>query len=430
MTDSLDLTVLRLFRDRGRYERLFSSVSERAVDPKSYRVLKSMGRWFREHDDQKLIPMGEFPSYFKSINPKMPNEEMAVYLHIIQEAQKEADPGLEVGLLKRLTASAKAAELAEGLAKYAEGEEVDFRTLVSGVLDDYDRIAGTAVKAEQVLTPIDKILDVEQNDIGFTWPLPCMNQSIKPMRPGDFAILAASVDAGKTTMTAHVATHIAPQVDQLFPGEERSILWLCNEGPGDNIVMRCWQSAGAWTIEDLAKMRAQGGVELMREEYRKALGGRAGVLRIFEIHGRNTAYVEGLMRRYKPAAVIFDMIDNIEFSGKSNHGGERTDQVLEAMYQWARLMGVKYNCSVYATSQLSVDGFGMTYPQQHMLKDSKVGKQGAADVIITLGKSADPGLSKSRFIGAPKNKRVRAGNPQSPMKEVRFDGDRARLVEE
>jgi replicative DNA helicase len=423
---TLDLTVLRLLRDRNKLDRLFPAVSETAVDPKTYAILKAYKRWFKEHDGVKAIEAPDFLRWFKTVNPKMKADEMSVFTHVLKKAAEPADPKLEDGLLKRLAASASAAALAKGLAAYADGEEVDFRSLVSGTLDDYDRVSGTHIKPDQVLTPIGQILDVEENDIGFDWPLDVINNSVKPMRPGDFAGLAASVDAGKTTTVAHIATHWARQVDRLFPGEERSILWLCNEGPGDNIVLRCWQSACNWTIEDMAKARKAGGEEALRAAYRMALGGRAGALRVFEIHGRNSAYVEGLFRKFKPAAVIFDMIDNVEFSGKANDGGERTDQILEAKYQWARLLGVKYTCAILATSQLSVDGFGLQYPLQHMLKDSKVGKQGSMDVLMTLGKVADPNMAAFRYLGAPKNKRRRAGAPPL-MAEVIFDGDRARL---
>jgi replicative DNA helicase len=425
---TLDLTVLRLLRDRGRHERLFSAVSEQAVDAKTYAILKDYKRWFREHDGVKTIEHADFMRWFKMVHPKMKADELAVFTHVLKKAAEPADPKLEDGLLKRLAASAKAATLAAGLAAYADGEEIDFRELLSSTLDDYDRVSGTHIKPDQVLTPIDQILDVEENDIGFDWPLAELNACVKPMRPGDFAGLAASVDAGKTTATAHIATHWARQVDKLFPGEERSGLWLCNEGPGDNIVLRCWQSACNWTIDDMAAARKKGGAEALRDEYRKALGGRAGALRIFEVHGRNSSYIEGLFRKFKPAFVVFDMIDNVEFSGKTNDGGERTDQILEAKYQWARLLGVKYNCAMLATSQLSVDGFGLQYPQQHMLKDSKVGKQGAMDLLLMLGKGGDPSLAGFRYLSAPKNKRRRQGTGiSSLMAEVIFDGDRARL---
>jgi replicative DNA helicase len=135
------------------------------------------------------------------------------------------------------------------------------------------------------------------------------------------------------------------------------------------------------------------------------------------------------MDLHPPALVVFDMIDNIKFGGEANNNGQRTDQLLEAMYQWARLQGVKYDCGVIANSQISADGDGIQYPTLPMLKDSKTGKQGAADVIITIGTVNDPMLANSRYIGTTKNKKVRTGVGASPMQEVIFDGARGRYKE-
>jgi replicative DNA helicase len=119
-------------------------------------------------------------------------------------------------------------------------------------------------------------------------------------------------------------------------------------------------------------------------------------------------------------------VDNIRFSGGTVNGGERTDQLLEEMYKWARNRGVKYDCGVMATSQISADGDGMPYPTLPMLKDSKTGKQGAADVIITIGASNDATLEYIRFIGTTKNKLRRTGAPSSPRAEMVMDGARGR----
>ena len=79
------------------------------------------------------------------------------------------------------------------------------------------------------------------------------------------------------------------------------------------------------------------------------------------------------------------------------------------------------------TSQISADGDGLAYPTLPMLKDSKTGKQGAADFILTMGASNDPLLGNTRFIGATKNKLNREGAPRDPRCEVVFDAQRGRL---
>lgn len=122
-------------------------------------------------------------------------------------------------------------------------------------------------------------------------------------------------------------------------------------------------------------------------------------------------------------------MDNIKFGGELSNGGQRTDQVLEAQYQWARLLAVKYDCIVMATSQVSADGDGLQYPTLPMLKDSRTGKQGAADVIITIGKVNDPMLVNSRYIGTTKSKKVKTGTRASPNCEVLFQPDISRYSE-
>jgi replicative DNA helicase len=61
-----------------------------------------------------------------------------------------------------------------------------------------------------------------------------------------------------------------------------------------------------------------------------------------------------------------------------------------------------------------------------MLKDSKTGKQGASDFQLMIGKSNDPCLSMSRFLGLPKNKLHQEGHDKDPRAEVIFDAIRCR----
>jgi replicative DNA helicase len=152
-------------------------------------------------------------------------------------------------------------------------------------------------------------------------------------------------------------------------------------------------------------------------------------IRIMDIHDYWHHEVEDIIKDQKPGLVVFDMIDNIRFGGDVGNNGQRTDQLLEAMYQWARVLGVKYDHPVLATSQISADGDGEIWPTLGQLKDSKTGKQGAADFILTLGASNDPSLASQRFLGMTKNKLRRSKGKKSPQTEVYFDELRGRYVE-
>lgn len=429
---SLDITVLQLLKHRDKYEKLAKHVPVRALESQVQIIFADFGSYFKEFQDCATIDSGPFMLWFKGFKHKgLKDEACAVIDGLMRKACAEDVPkDVAGGIMKRLVEAGIAADLADTLLNYSEGGEIDIRANLMAALDSYDAQVVRVVKNPQVLDRIEDLLKAEENDVGFHWRLPCLNRHIKPLQGGDFGVIAARPDKGKTTFCAAELTFMAAQVDTLYPwtdpADRRSIIWLNNEGPGKKIVTRCFQSALNATTEDLVRMSNDGTI---REKYAAALGGRGGTLRIFDIHGMRNDEVEELIAAQRPAVVLFDMIDNITFAGAVNNNGQRTDQLLESMYQWARMMAVKYDCACLATSQISGDGDGIQWPTLSQLKDSKTGKQGAADLIITIGTVNDPVLVKSRYIGTTKNKKVRSGVPSSPMTEVIFDGDRGRFVE-
>jgi len=432
---SLDITALRLLKYRERYERLARAVPARALQPTTAGLLADFGAFFREFDQAKRIEHGPFLTWFRGFrHPRMQDADYSAYEQIIAASMQDVPPEVEAGLMERLVAAEAAANVTSLLEKWNQGDELDLYQELRNNLERFEQQLARKVKTPQVLDPIEDLLKAEENDSGLHWRLRCLNEHIKPLRAGDFVIVAARPDKGKTTFCASELTHMAAQMDVTWPGENRSVLWFNNEGPGNRIVMRNFQAALNATVEDLVRLSNEPSTDprwktKVREDYAAALGGRPGALRIFDIHDMWNHEVEDIMKQYRPGLVLFDMVDNIKFGGETNNNGQRTDQLLEAMYQWARLMGVKHDCAVMATSQISADGDGVSYPTLPQLKDSKTGKQGAADVIITIGALNDPVLEKSRYLGCTKNKKVRTGKRSSPQAEVFFDSQRGRYKE-
>jgi replicative DNA helicase len=291
------------------------------------------------------------------------------------------------------------------------------------MVEEFELSTNRKVKTPWVQVPIEELLLETKHNTGFKWRLEGLNACMRPLIAGDFIIVAARPDVGKTTFLTDQLTHFAAQVDEVFPGENRTILWFNNEGPGRRIVSRLYQSALNATMSRLVELSDNGTV---RKAYEKATGGRPDVIRVFDIHDFWNHEVEDIIRTTPPALIVFDMVDNIKFGGGVSNNGQRTDQLLEAMYQWARLIGVKHDCPVMATSQVSADGEELCYPMLGMLKDSKTGKQGAADAILTIGYKRD--FPNSRYLGLTKNKLALEGQPKSPKVEVNFDGSRGRYI--
>lgn len=432
---SLDLLTLQLLKYRDKHDRMIGAVPLAALSPQTQIILKDFSRWFREFDGAHAIDLDLFPGWFGQVHPGVKPEAMAVFNELFKKTRKDVAEHIEGGMTKRWVAAATAHKVTAMLERWQAGEEVDLGIELKASVEQYDQQVDRKVKNPQVLDRIEDLLKAEEDDTGLHWRLDCLNKHIKPLVGGDFIVIAARPDKGKTSFCASELTFMASQLDKVYPGENRCILHFNNEGPGKRIITRNFQAALGCTVEelvDLASKPADKEFEhygtLVRQRYAEALGGRAGALRVFDIHGLWNHEVEDLIRLYNPAVILFDMVDNIKFGGEATNNGQRTDQLLEAMYQWARMMGVKYDTAVMATSQLSADADGLTFPTLPMLKDSKTGKQGAADVIITIGSVNEPMLATSRYIGTTKNKKQRTGQRGSPNTEVIFDGDRSRYT--
>lgn len=417
---SLDVTLLRLLKTRDRFEKLYRSVPEQGIDDNTRTILKDFGRYFDANPGIKVIEPGPFATYFSLLHPKLKPETIGVYKARFKEIGKDPEPGTEDGILERLVSVRTAAKLQQLLEDF-DGGEADLSAALRVINDEHEQFFMRRKKHPKVRDRIEDILEEDENDTGFHWRLNCLNGSMRPLRAGDFGIIGARVDTGKSSFIASELTFMAPQVDQLYPDRERTIVWFNNEGPGKRIKHRLYNAALEESTKELIKRKQAGTIY---DDYVQALGGR-DLIYVFDVHDYTMSELEDIVKELDPAIVIIDMLDNVQADGQALNGGTRTDQILEWLYQRARVWAVKYDCAVLATSQLSGEAEGEIYPKQSMLANSKTGKAGAADVIVMVGRSDSPDLQNSRFISLPKNKKRRDGGVQDPRREVTFDGPRS-----
>ena len=409
-------------RTRDAYERLSRTIPRHVLDDKSAVILDDFGKFFREFPDIPCIEEEPFWLWFRSFgHPKLTDEQRAFYKTFLSKVQEPVAPGLEDGLMARLVAADTSSKVVSIIEKFNEGDEIDLLSELRSAVERFELDTNRKVKTPWVRDDITDLLKDDENDTGFHWRLPEINASIRPLRSGDFGIIAARPDLGKTSFVTDQLTNFAAQVDTVYPGEQRTILWFNNEGPGKRIVSRLYQSALNASVSELVG-KSQAGT--LHREYLAATGGRPDIIRVFDIHDFWNHEVEDLIRSTPPAIIVFDMVDNIRFGGAASNNGQRTDQLLEAMYQWARVIAVKHDCAVLATSQIPGDGDNMAYPTLGMLKDSKTGKQGAADFILTIGHNLD--FPNSRYLAFTKNKLAREGGSKTMKAETVFDGARGR----
>ena len=416
---ALDMLLLQSLKHRKNFTKLHKVINARALDSITATLVEDFRVWFAEQPECKLIPVdGAFQSWFVTVrHRKLSAEDAAVYRKVLSQIKTdppEAESQLIIGKLMEANAHQLIADLVE---RWDRGEEFNLIKALESVVTDYHADFKRKVQLPEVLAS-DSLFDDDLNDTGFSWGLAPLAASVRKLREGDFVIIAGRPDKGKTSFVADLVTAMAKDMDIVYPDEQREIVWLLNEGPGPRTLKRVMQVAMGAKVSELVRWQQEG---TLFSRFSEALGFDHKRLRIMCIHGWKSWQVEELLKQCNVGLLVIDMIDNIRFDGDVANGGQRTDQLLEAMYQWGRDLGIIHGFPVIATSQISADGDGMAFPTLPMLKDSKTGKQGAADVIITLGAKNEPAYTNLRFIGCTKNKLRIDGSPGDPRATVCFD---------
>lgn len=362
--------------------------------------------FFKEFPDAEVIQSREFMTWYTTFRQKsITDETKAALMALLQQIDQDPHPAFTEGLHRKLVEKATAVLLLDGVGRYEDGAEVDIMEIVAEGQHFYETQVRTEVDMPIVSTDFTDLIKEMNPEMGFDFPIPEMNMSMRPMVAGDSIIIAARPDTGKTSFMCQLLTHNAKKVSTLFPDEPRPILWFNNEGKGNRILMRMRQTALNISMQGFIDGVANG---TLQSEYEAKIGG-SDIIQVLDIHGYTNLQVERIIKKLKPSMVVTDMVDNIRFQGISANGGTRTDQMLEEMYKTFRDYAAEYNFVNIMSSQVSGDGDGMLKPKQHMLKDSKTGKQGACDAILMIG--CTDATNNVRHLSAPKNKLQIAGAP-------------------
>lgn len=407
----LDLKLLQILKYRDAYYKIVGRVPTESVDNVTAVLIKDFGKYFDRFPKHDRIDIKTFAPLFSSWHPKLDKEQKNAYVTILKKVHRDVDEDDAAIVMQSMLELRMSSELSSLLMEYEEGNVGNIHAELEAISAEFLRDA--KIKSlDYVQVNTDDMLNQEANEEGMNWRLQCLNDCMRGLRPGDFGIVAGRPDKGKTTFLASEITFLAAQSD-------KPVIWLNNEGPGKRIYTRLWQAALGMTLADLIDLHRKKEMEV---KYCQAVNGDKWKIKIFDIHGMDNYAVERILEKHEPSLVVYDMIDNIRGFGDA----ARTDLALERMYQWARELGVKYECAGIATSQISADGANMQFPSDHMLKDSKTGKQGACDFILTIGAVDDPGYANARFIGLPKNKLRKEGSAGDPRAVVSYKPQIAR----
>jgi replicative DNA helicase len=262
-------------------------------------------------------------------------------------------------------------------------------TSIEPMLNDYKKEIGASVeKSDVFVSPSLSYLSKIVATGGLEWRLKELNVALGPLRKGDFIIVAARPESGKTTFVASEASYM---MSQLKPDEH--VIWINNEESSTKVMMRVIQAYNGVTTGELLSFPTKFETEFTSN------GGERFLVLDDDSGIKSVNKISTLFAEFKPGLIIFDQLDKVH--GFSNES--RDDLRIGKLYEWARDLAKEY-CPVIAISQVDGTGEGEKWIQMNQLRGSKTDKIGEADAIITIGKSNEPAMDLQRFIHVPKNK--------------------------
>jgi len=412
-----DLALLRVIKYRDSYDKVKGYIpKDDSVSKRTKVIAKDIGKYFEMNTDVEKVDMEGFRSlFFTSWHRTLKEDEIKFYNRVLENMTKDETVLSSSNLINMLIELEFATEIANITQDFDQGEDIDIINYIASATERA-KLLTERTNELNFADLDDNDLDKDQQD-GLEWHLDIMRETYRPCSAGDLYIIAARPGKGKTSFLCHMNYGFAKQLP-----DNKHIYWFNNEGRKQRIIQRQIQSALNMTTTEIIELKNSG---KLQEEYIKVMGSKDKV-RVFDVHGKSNIDILDMLQLTEEGtvgAIIFDMLDAIVYLTRQDL---RQDIMLEKLYQWARELGVLYDCPVFATSQISVEGDANLYPTESMLKDSKTGKQGACDGILMLGCANNPLAPLERGLSMPKEKCKRPG--QTHMREpVIFDQDRSRF---
>lgn len=382
-----DIDLLHVISNKDNYERFLPHIKKHNVSSITGDIVHVLGEYWPNYPGRENVNWNEFKTFFFIVKGKK-LKDPATYERVFDNIEKSAasPPPIVDDIMKKLVAVDYATQIHDKALAVVNGtasvEDVE------PIIESYKKEVGSSVDVSSVFVnpSLDYIKDVVASK-GLSWRLPEFNVSLGPLRKGDFGIIAARPETGKTTLIASESTFMLTQLDV-----GKQVVWVNNEESSKKVMMRVIQAFHGVTTRALLD-----DVSRYEQEFKDAGGDRFLVLDD-DSPFKTVSKLTRLFKELNPGLIIFDQLDKV-------HGfeNEREDLRIGRLYEWARDLAKEY-CPVISISQISEAGEGVKWLNNSMLRGSKTDKAGEADYIVLVGKDNEPGKDLDRFITIGKNK--------------------------
>ena len=360
------------------------------------------------HDTYETdITIDELYDLHVEFNPtltKPARDNLRIHLDNVAE-EEDCNPEIAKDIAISMWRRDRARIIAEEALDIFSGDEIDF-TKLQGLVDE--AIKGNPIELGktyiEVTEGLDELVDDDAQTYEFKFTLPAITDIIPGMGRGNFGVILARPEVGKTTFATFLA---AEYIRQGF-----KVAYFMNEEPARKTKLRIIQAYLGLTKDEIRDTM---------EDSKAKFSGSSSLLKMFDCVGMDIEELKQYCAIHEPDVVIIDQMDKLRVKGDFGRGDER----LKQLYVEGRETAKRHRCLVWAVSQASADADNQVKVDYTMLDSSKTGKPGEADLIVGIGKSKGQG-DEGRFRGMyfSKNKI----NGVHDLITVQIDPERGRYI--
>lgn len=380
--DNLDLDLLRFMQEKGNYERYHKVITKGMMTKESWTLLGDFGAYYKEYPHLTSIDDG-FKLWFRvTAHPAWKQDDHKFYSTIINNIENRSTPDVSGSFGDQLERLRFDAGLREQQREFAKGT-----TSIEDVLSTLDasRRKSVALDEGDGSLTLDALAQHQRGDEGLYWRCEDLNQSIGPVRKGDFIVIAKRPEVGGTSFLCSEVAHMLEQL----PTTGKAVMFNNEEAP-DKVYTR--MVSGAMGVDYRTMMTAPAH---WQQQYDDWLDGRH-----YDLKHDTTMTINSIWKELEEHE--YDVIGlNVLLKVGGTSAKEDHDK-FQALGEEMRRISQAYG-PVIAVVQADPSAEGMRYIPQDRIYKSKTALQGEADVLIMVGMD-DNGPVDSRYIHVAKNK--------------------------
>ena len=300
---------------------------------------------------------------------KEPNDKTVEYILNLTLKQKKAEEPTK-----------KSFALVNNPDKYDFSDIKNFVSNIDTVGKEYES------KIEPVHGDPIKILEDEGKEGVIKFNIGMLQDSTKGVGPGNFVIIFARPEAGKSAFWISLVAN-----EGGFAHQGKKCHAFINEEPAKKTYVRLVSSCTGIKKEQIIERK---------EEVMNLWALIKHNVYVYDCVGVTMDDLNNYCDENEIDVIIIDQLDKVGISGRYDAQHER----LKEIYKQARELAKRKNVLVIGVSQASAEAHNQQKVDFNWLDNSKTGKAGEADLIIGIGKPNDSELDYDRSLYLSKNK--------------------------